>query len=151
MIDQGSRRRNLHVSFPFCGPTATERSVNEGGGGTEISRYGFEGQAVRRGGGERERRGEERTHREDVDERDEVERRVRPPGGGPERGQHEGGVVDDRDVHGVLLPPLCWLAGCVPGVDGAEPGGGQGNQGKRKKAGCRQAGWGGYKISGRFG
>jgi len=44
-----------------------------------------------------------RTHREDVEERNEEERRVRPAGGrgGPERRQHERGVVHHRDLRDI--------------------------------------------------
>jgi hypothetical protein len=97
----------------------------------------------RSGAGEGRERGEERTHREDVDERDEVERRVRPPGGGPERGQHEGGVVDDRDVHGVLLPPLCWLAGWVCSRRRwSRAGRGTGKSGEKEESGMSAGGMG---------
>ena len=44
-----------------------------------------------------------RTHREDVEERDDEERRVRPAGGrgSPERRQHERGVVHHRDLRDI--------------------------------------------------
>lgn len=46
------------------------------------------------------------THREDVDEGEEEERRVRPAGvpGGPERGQHQRDVVHHRHLRYIHRP-----------------------------------------------